>query len=83
MHLVTPYCDGLFMLRDGLARAPELTWQGFRQAIESAGSSIMVATAFGTVFGPGRHAGASYMRDMAYDPELETWQYVGPPIPIG
>lgn len=83
MHLVTPYCDGLFMLRDGLARAPELTWQGFRQGIESAGSGIMVATTYGTVFGPGRHDGSSYVRDMAYDRERQTWQYVGPPIPVG
>lgn len=83
MHLVTPYCDGLFLLRDGLARAPELTWQGFRQAIESAGDSLVVATAYGTRFGPGRHDGSSVVHDMEYDPERETWHYVGPPIPVG
>jgi hypothetical protein len=83
MHLVTPYCDGLFFLKDGLARAPELTWQGFRGAIESAGSRIMVGTAHRTAFGPGRHDGASYVRDMKYNAETNTWRYTGPWIPVG
>lgn len=83
MHLVTPYCDGLFFLRDGLERAPELTWQGFRQGIESADDSIVVGTAYGTRFGPGRHDGSSYVRDMRWDPETGEWSYTGPPIPIG
>jgi hypothetical protein len=73
------YCDGMFFLQRALARAAALTPAGLVDRMESLGSSYTSSMTFGTQFAPGRHDGASQVRDFIYSSSCTCFQYAGAP----
>jgi hypothetical protein len=71
-------CDQVFFLQAALSRAHGMDLRGFRQAVESMGSSgFQPSSTFGSHFGPGRlHAGARLYRMNAYDAKCSCFAYV-------
>jgi ABC-type branched-subunit amino acid transport system substrate-binding protein len=72
------YCDALFFIKAALEAAPELTWQGFRQAVESPGFQYPPVDGFATAYTSGRHDGANAVRDLQYDPACACMRYTSP-----
>jgi len=72
MHL---FCDAIFFLKQAAERAPALTPEGLRAAVESMGTSYDSAYTYGTKFAPGRHDGAALMRVSQYDEGCSCFVY--------
>jgi hypothetical protein len=71
-------CDGLFFLRDALARSSDLSPGGFRRGAEGLGA-FPAASTFRSTFSPGRlHDGASSYRLFAYKSDCSCYQYTSP-----
>lgn len=77
------YCDALFFLDAALDRAPSLDAAGLRAGVEALGSSFDPVFSLRTVFGPGRHDGASAVQLVAYEDGCECFRYRGPIRDIG
>lgn len=77
------YCEGLWFLRDALARAPSLSPEGLLAGAESLGTSFRSPWTFATVFGPGRYDGAAVVRPLAFVDECACFRYSGEPRAIG
>lgn len=72
------FCQGLFFIKQTLEAAPELTWNGFRQAVEAPGFQSPPVNAYAAAFGPNRHDGANAVRDLRYDPKCECMRFSSP-----
>jgi ABC-type branched-subunit amino acid transport system substrate-binding protein len=77
------YCDGLFFLRDALARAPEVSPGGLLAGVEALGTSYSSPWAGPTRFGPGRYDGAAAVRPLRFMDECGCFRYTGPPVSAG
>lgn len=63
------YCDAIRILKAGadLVHDAPLTAATWTEAVDGLGDSVQLASAYGTEFGPGRHAGGAAYRSFAFD----------------
>jgi hypothetical protein len=69
-------CDGFFFLQDAVNTSGVLSTAGLQQGLNSLGSRIPSAVTWQTYLGPGQHASANALRDLAFDPNCSCYFYV-------
>lgn len=76
------YCEGLFLLKQGIEAAGEVSAAGFRAAVEGFGDRYVPVSTFTTRWGPARHDAVAAVRDLHYATDCECWEYEGPIHPV-
>lgn len=75
LELMYNVCDGLYSLRDALARGGSPSVAGLRVGFEGLGAGFGPALTFRALVGPGRHSGVHSVRDMAFDEDCGCLYY--------
>ena len=71
------YCESTLLLKKAADTIPQtLSPETWAAAAEKLGTSFQAAMTFGTSYGPGKHTGADFYRDIVYDTKCTCMAYV-------
>ncbi len=72
------YCNGLFFLRDSLAKSSSITSAELARTVSQLGASFVSPQVFGTRYSSAQHDGVGSYRDLGYGAECSCFNYTGP-----
>lgn len=76
------YCNGLFFLRDSLARSSSITAADLARSVGRLGTSFVSPQVFGTRYSATQHDGVGAYRDLGYDAGCSCFTYTSPVKPL-
>lgn len=76
------WCDTYFFTQAAAQKAPTFTTTGFREGVDSLGTSWQSAVSQYTSFGPGKHWGVDGYRLLKFEMSCKCYQYTGPLVKL-